>query len=164
MFKRQKSKNAGVYESVTEGLKQVYKDYLLPLEKEYHFHEFHSPKLDDPDFDGKPLVMLVGQYSTGKTTFIKYEINVIVEFLKTFSFRYLIGEDFPGMRIGPEPTTDTFHIVDYGIYVYCRITFISNFVSFSGESGKIPGNVLAVDTKKPFTQLSNFGGTFLSRY
>ena len=73
MFKRQKSKNAGVYENVTEGLKQVYKDFLLPLEKEYHFHDFHSPKLDDPDFDGKPLVMLVGQYSTGKTTFIKYE-------------------------------------------------------------------------------------------
>ena len=56
---------------MTSGLKKVYAEYLLPLEKEYHFHEFHSPKLEDPDFDGKPLVMLVGQYSTGKTTFIK---------------------------------------------------------------------------------------------
>jgi EH domain-containing protein 1 len=36
------------------------------------------------------MVMLVGQYSTGKTTFI----------------RYLLEQDFPGIRIGPEPTTD----------------------------------------------------------
>ena len=36
--------------------------------------------------------MLVGQYSTGKTTFI----------------RYLLEQDFPGIRIGPEPTTDRF--------------------------------------------------------
>ena len=91
-----KSKNTpAVYEDVTTGLKKIYKvnscttesscisnktkililnffqDYLLPLEKEYVFHEFHSPKLEDADFDGKPLVMMVGQYSTGKTTFIK---------------------------------------------------------------------------------------------
>ena len=36
--------------------------------------------------------MLVGQYSTGKTTFI----------------RYLLEQDFPGIRIGPEPTTDRY--------------------------------------------------------
>ena len=29
---------------------------LLPLEKEYQFHDFHSPALDDPDFDAKYLV------------------------------------------------------------------------------------------------------------
>lgn len=51
------------------------------------------------------------------------------------------------MRIGPEPTTDTFHVVDYG-----------------EEDGKIPGNVLAVDKKKPYTHLQQFGGTFLSRF
>ena len=56
----------------------------------YNFHDFHSPALDDPDFDAKPMVMLVGQYSTGKTTFI----------------RYLLEQDFGGIRIGPEPTTD----------------------------------------------------------
>ena len=63
---------------------------LLPLEKEYQFHDFHSPVLEDADFDARPMVMLVGQYSTGKTTFIKY----------------LLESDFPGIRIGPEPTTD----------------------------------------------------------
>jgi len=130
MFSK-KTKQPAVFDDVTDGLKSVYKQYLLPLEKEYAFHDFHSPMLEDPDFDGKPLVMLMGQYSTGKTTFI----------------RYLIDKDFPGMRIGPEPTTDTFHVVEHG-----------------EEDGKIPGNVLAVDTKKPFTQLKQFGGTFLSRF
>jgi len=130
MFRR-KTAEVIHYEDITEGLKSIYKKHLLPLEKEYNFHEFHSPMLEDPDFDGKPLVMLMGQYSTGKTTFI----------------RYLLEKDFPGMRIGPEPTTDTFHVVDY-----------------ADDDGKIPGNVLAVDKKKPYTQLQAFGGTFLSRF
>ena len=56
---------------------------------------FHS---DDPDFDAKPMVLLVGQYSVGKTTFI----------------RYLLERDFPGMRIGPEPTTDRFIAIMHG--------------------------------------------------
>ena len=51
------------------------------------------------------------------------------------------------MRISPEPTTDHFHVVDYG-----------------EEDGRIPGNVLALDTKKPFTQLQSFGGTFLQKF
>ena len=86
---------------------------LLPLEKEYQFHDFHSPALDDPDFDARsqtharvkmgpsppqlrgelyfsstsvsgrvifhsrPMVMLVGQYSTGKTTFIRYLLEQV---------------------------------------------------------------------------------------
>ena len=83
-------KHTDVYDSVTAGLQNIYKSKLLPLEKEYQFHDFHSPALDDPDFDARPMVMLVGQYSTGKTTFI----------------RYLLEQDFPGIRIGPEPTTD----------------------------------------------------------
>ena len=36
--------------------------------------------------------------------------------------RYLLERDFPGMRIGPEPTTDNFHVIEY-----------------ADEEGKIPG-------------------------
>ena len=64
--------------------------FLMGFLSRHNFHDFHSPALDDPDFDARPMVMLVGQYSTGKTTFI----------------RYLLEQDFPGIRIGPEPTTD----------------------------------------------------------
>lgn len=69
-----------VLETVSDGLKSIYKQKLHPLEEYYRFHEFHSPALDDPDFTAKPMILLVGQYSTGKTTFI----------------RYLLEQDFPG--------------------------------------------------------------------
>ncbi|XP_059485837.1 EH domain-containing protein 3 isoform X1 [Neocloeon triangulifer] len=130
-LKNDKSKTTDVYETVVEGLKQIYKQKLLPLESYYQFHEFHSPKLDDPDFDAKPMILLVGQYSTGKTTFIKY----------------LLESDFPGIRIGPEPTTDSFIAVMHG-----------------DNSGVIPGNALVVDPKKQFRPLSKFGNAFLNRF
>ncbi|XP_034252891.1 EH domain-containing protein 3 [Thrips palmi] len=124
-------KNPDVYESVTEGLQKIYKNKLLPLEEHYQFHDFHSPQLDDPDFTAKPMILLVGQYSTGKTTFI----------------RYLLERDFPGIRIGPEPTTDRFIAVMY-----------------DDKEGVIPGNALVVDPKKQFRPLSKFGNAFLNRF
>lgn len=121
---------AEVYTSVVEGLKNIYKHKLLPLEEHYNFHDFHSPKLEDSDFDAKPMILLVGQYSTGKTTFIKY----------------LLERDFPGIRIGPEPTTDRFIAVMY-----------------DDKEGVIPGNALVVDPKRQFRPLSKFGNSFLNR-
>ncbi|KRZ97175.1 EH domain-containing protein 1 [Trichinella sp. T8] len=126
-----RKKNPEVFLSVTESLKKVYKQKLLPLEEHYKFHEFHSPPLEDPDFDAKPMILLVGQYSTGKTTFI----------------RYLLETDFPGMRIGPEPTTDRFIVVMHG-----------------EQEGMVPGNALVVDTKRQFRPLSKFGNAFLNRF
>jgi len=131
MNKEEARKVGDVYEGVAEGLKNIYRQKLLPLEKEYQFHDFHSPALDDPDFDSKPMVMLVGQYSTGKTTFI----------------RYLLEQDFPGIRIGPEPTTDRFIAVMH-----------------ADSDGVIPGNALVVDPKKQFRPLSKYGNAFLNRF
>ena len=65
-----------IFTNVAEGLRQVYKTKLFPLEETYKFHDFHSPQLDDSDFSAKPMVLLVGQYSVGKTTFIRYLLNV----------------------------------------------------------------------------------------
>ena len=53
MSKEEGRRVGDVYENVTEGLKNIYKQKLLPLEKEYQFHDFHSPALDEPDFDAK---------------------------------------------------------------------------------------------------------------
>ncbi|XP_051880829.1 EH domain-containing protein 3 isoform X2 [Pristis pectinata] len=124
-------KDPELFQTVTDGLKKLYKTKLLPLEEYYRFHEFHSPSLEDADFDNKPMLLLVGQYSTGKTTFI----------------RYLLEQDFPGMRIGPEPTTDCFIAVMNG-----------------DVEGVIPGNALVVDPKKPFRKLNAFGNAFLNRF
>ncbi|KAK3093088.1 hypothetical protein FSP39_010931 [Pinctada imbricata] len=124
-------KEPEVFNSVADGLKSLYKQKLLPLEEHYKFHDFHSPQLDDPDFDAKPMILLIGQYSTGKTTFI----------------RYLLEQDFPGIRIGPEPTTDRFIAVMGG-----------------EQEGVVPGNALVVDTKKQFRPLTKFGNAFLNRF
>lgn len=77
---------------VIEELKRIYKTKILPLEKLYNFDLFNTPAISDAEFDSKPQVMLVGQYSVGKTTFI----------------RYLLGRDWANMNVGPEPTTDRF--------------------------------------------------------
>ena len=75
--------------------------------------------------------MLVGQYSVGKTSFI----------------RYLLGRDFPGMNIGPEPTTDRF------------------FAVMSGPDERIiPGNTLSVSHDLPYRGLERFGVAFLNRF
>ncbi|XP_046453281.1 EH domain-containing protein 3-like [Daphnia pulex] len=126
-----RNKQPEIYDSVVEGLKKIYKSKILPLEQQYFFHDFHSPELSDPDFDARPMILLVGQYSTGKTTFI----------------RYLLEKDFPGIRIGPEPTTDRFIAVMHG-----------------DTEGVIPGNALVVDPKKQFRPLSKFGNAFLNRF
>ncbi|XVE50731.1 hypothetical protein DITRI_Ditri01bG0187100 [Diplodiscus trichospermus] len=85
--------------SVIDGLKRLYIQKLKPLEVTYHFNDFVSPLLTNSDFDAKPMVMLLGQYSTGKTTFIKH----------------LLKSSYPGAHIGPEPTTDRFVVVMSGI-------------------------------------------------
>uniref|UniRef100_A0A8C9VIK6 EH-domain containing 3 n=1 Tax=Scleropages formosus TaxID=113540 RepID=A0A8C9VIK6_SCLFO len=126
-----RKKDPEVFQTVSDGLKKLYKTKLLPLEEHYKFHEFHSPALENADFDNKPMVLLVGQYSTGKTSFI----------------RYLLEQDFPGMRIGPEPTTDSFIAVMHG-----------------DMEGLVPGNALVVDPKKPFRKLNAFGNAFLNRF
>ena len=54
----------------------------------------------------------------GKTTFIKH----------------LLGQDYPGCHIGPEPTTDRFVVVMHG-----------------PDERRTPGNTLVVTPDKPFT-------------
>ncbi|TNN43163.1 EH domain-containing protein 1 [Liparis tanakae] len=93
-----RKKDPEVFQTVSEGLKKLYKTKLLPLEESYKFHD------------------------------------------------YLLEQDFPGMRIGPEPTTDSFIAVMHG-----------------DTEGVIPGNALVVDPKKPFRKLNAFGNAFLNR-
>lgn len=72
------------FQPIIDELKRLYRTKILPLEQQYKFDEFHSPSLTDTDFDANPMVLLLGQYSTGKTSFIKF----------------LLERDFPGAHIG----------------------------------------------------------------
>ncbi|CAI9088336.1 OLC1v1022642C2 [Oldenlandia corymbosa var. corymbosa] len=117
--------------SIIDGLKKLYVQKLKPLEATYHFNDFVSPLLTNSDFDAKPMVMLLGQYSTGKTTFIKH----------------LLQTSYPGAHIGPEPTTDRFVVVMNG-----------------PDERSIPGNTIAVQADMPFSGLTTFGTSFLSKF
>ncbi|CAI8611691.1 unnamed protein product [Vicia faba] len=117
--------------SIIDGLKKLYVERLKPLEATYRFNDFVSPLLTNSDFDAKPMVMLLGQYSTGKTTFIKH----------------LLRYEYPGAHIGPEPTTDRFVAVMSGT-----------------DERSIPGNTVAVDASMPFSGLTSFGSSFLSKF
>lgn len=124
--------NAERSSAVQTRLKNIYKRTVLPVEKRFQYDYFYeSPFLSDVEFDAKPQVMLIGQYSVGKTSFI----------------RYLLGRDFPGQRIGPEPTTDRFTVLLNG-----------------PEERVIPGNALSVHPDLPFRGLERFGVSFLSRF
>src|SRR5699024_8928208 len=90
-------------------MRQAYQSKLKPFEEYCKFSTFNSAPVDDAYFGAKPIILLIGQYSSGKSTFVKY----------------LIEKDYPGIRIGPEPTTDKFVAVMY-----------------NEESSIIPGNAL----------------------
>ena len=109
----------------------MYKKKLLPVESSFKFDTFFSPFLSDNDLSAKPMVLLLGQYSVGKTSFIQS----------------LLGREYPGGRIGPEPTTDRFVAVMHG-----------------GQDKIVPGNAAAIQADKPFAGLARFGGAFLSKF
>jgi GTPase SAR1 family protein len=77
------------------------------------------------------MVLIVGQYSVGKTSFI----------------RSLLGKDFPGQRVGPEPTTDRFVAVSYG-----------------EDERVMPGHALAMQADQPFRSLQQYGNNFLTKF
>ncbi|KAK9806972.1 hypothetical protein WJX72_009114 [[Myrmecia] bisecta] len=117
--------------SIIDGLKHIYFTKIRPLEETYKFGAFFSSLLNEGDFEAKPSVLLLGQYSTGKTTFIKH----------------LLGRDYPGINIGPEPTTDRFVVVNHAL-----------------EERRTPGNTLIVQPDKPYQGLSQYGNGFLAKF
>jgi EH domain-containing protein 1 len=131
LFGGKASLNGAAVTSIVDGLKKIYLEKIKPLELLYKFDSFYGPVLTESDFEAKPSVLLLGQYSTGKTTFIKH----------------LLNREYPGSHIGPEPTTDRFVVVMGGV-----------------EERRTPGNTLVVQTDKPFTGLTKFGTSFLSKF
>mmetsp|Transcript_45204 Transcript_45204/g.107135 ORF Transcript_45204/g.107135 Transcript_45204/m.107135 type:complete len:522 (+) Transcript_45204:229-1794(+) len=119
-------------DKVFQGLRELYLKKVKPLEDHTWYGHFSTgATLEASDFDAKPIVLLMGQYSVGKTSFI----------------RSLLGQDFPGMRIGPEPTTDRFVAVMHG-----------------NDERVVPGHALSMQKDSPFHGLAEFGNNFLSKF
>ncbi|KAJ2783719.1 hypothetical protein H4R18_001557 [Coemansia javaensis] len=87
-----------LYQETVRQLQKTYEKKIKPLEQAYSFEGFHSAPLTPQDIGSKPMVLLLGQYSTGKTTFVEY----------------LLGEPYPGAHVGIEPTTDRFVAIMHG--------------------------------------------------
>ena len=172
---------------IVQRLKELYKNHVVDAEKQYHLHfNFSLPtdgEIKDSEFDAAPMVLLIGQYSTGKTTFLNH----------------LLGEDFPGMHIGPEPTTDKFmalfhggdrgndnassekkdvtqsiqhagfrnkkkqqHDDDSSTIKTAQSSIVTDDIRASGRLVK--GNTLTVTPNLPFSSLSQFGSAFLNHF
>jgi len=118
--------------TVIEQLKELYMSKIRLMEERFWFQHFHVvPRLTPAYFDALPMVLLLGQYSVGKTSFI----------------RYLLERDHPGLRVGPEPTTDRFVAVMLG-----------------NEDRVLPGNAACLSSDKPFNGLEKYGMDFLNKF
>jgi len=117
-------------EAILLQVASVYQNYVEPLEKDFQYQTFGQPPLTPSEFTAKPMLLLLGQYSTGKTSFIKY----------------ILGKEFPGCNIGPEPTTDRVNCIMQG-----------------KQEHIIPGHALVADENRPFQTLRTLGTPFLNR-
>eukprot|EP00571_Detonula_confervacea_P000662 CAMPEP_0172322696 /NCGR_PEP_ID=MMETSP1058-20130122/46632_1 /TAXON_ID=83371 /ORGANISM="Detonula confervacea, Strain CCMP 353" /LENGTH=641 /DNA_ID=CAMNT_0013038507 /DNA_START=80 /DNA_END=2005 /DNA_ORIENTATION=+ len=157
---------------IVKRLKELYHNHVLEAEKKYHLHfNFCLPtdgEIKDSEFDATPMVLLIGQYSTGKTTFLNH----------------LLGEDFPGMHIGPEPTTDKFMALFHGGENNNKKSDDKKYTGFRKRNTKnddgsaesvvtddirasgrlVKGNTLTVTPNLPFSSLSQFGSAFLNHF
>ena len=55
-----------LFKDVTAKMKYIYKQKIYPLERHHRFHDLQNGPLEDGEFDAKPTVLLLGQYSTGE--------------------------------------------------------------------------------------------------
>lgn len=77
---------------------QLYKKAVLPAERSSHFEHFHARPITQEEFEAKPQVLLLGQYSTGKTSMV----------------RWLTRSDSAHFDVRPQPSTDKFMAVVHG--------------------------------------------------
>lgn len=84
--------------AVLAELWKLYKEVILPVERRSHFEHFHAPPVTQPEFTARPQVLLLGQYSTGKTSMIQW----------------FAGSRSSNFDIRPQPSTDKFMAVVHG--------------------------------------------------
>jgi len=118
-------------EKVRKQLAKLYDENLRDLEEAYLFEKTHNLPLSYGDLTAPPMIITMGQYSTGKSSFI----------------RYLVGQDFPGLRIAAEPTTDNVVSIMYG-----------------EKDQIIPGNTLVLDDRFQYQSLKYMEEGFFDHF
>uniref|UniRef100_A0A0K0F5M2 Dynamin_N domain-containing protein n=1 Tax=Strongyloides venezuelensis TaxID=75913 RepID=A0A0K0F5M2_STRVS len=84
--------------SALDALYEYYLNKVRPVEEITSFNKITTPGFTKSELTGKPTILFLGPYSTGKTTMINYIINNV----------------YKGSKIGPEPTTENFTVLTYG--------------------------------------------------
>lgn len=62
-------------EKTLNELKRIYEGAIKPLETLYKYRDLSNRHFGDPEIFSKPLVLLMGPYSGGKSTIINYLIG-----------------------------------------------------------------------------------------
>uniref|UniRef100_A0A0B7A239 Dynamin-type G domain-containing protein n=2 Tax=Arion vulgaris TaxID=1028688 RepID=A0A0B7A239_9EUPU len=89
-----------VIQKTLQQLLQIYKSSIKPLEDAYNFVNLNKGALLETEIVAKPLVLFVGPWSTGKTTFINYLLD--------------IEDREEKLHTGAEPTTTDFVVIQNG--------------------------------------------------
>ena len=93
--------NENLVSGTLKDLKKIYTNSILPLESAYKYRELSHRHFGDPELFSKPLIVLMGPWSGGKSTMINY----------------ILGNEFNqnAFKAGVEPTQGfNFNIAMYG--------------------------------------------------
>lgn len=91
---------AKIADKTLNDLKKIYENAIKPLETLYKYRDLSNRHFGDPEIFSKPLVVLMGPWSGGKSTIINY----------------LTGNEFTdfSLKTGAEPSLPHFNILTYG--------------------------------------------------
>lgn len=91
---------AKIADKTLNDLKKIYENAIKPLETLYKYRDLSNRHFGDPEIFSKPLVVLMGPWSGGKSTIINY----------------LTGNEFTdfSLKTGAEPSLPHFNILTHG--------------------------------------------------
>jgi GTP-binding protein EngB required for normal cell division len=122
-------------------LRRTYTSKIQPLEQKTGFAELCKSRGSfqynlSSESSERPLVLVLGQYSTGKTTLLNY----------------ILGRPYPGQVVSAEPTTDSFVLIQKGIGGIVPGQILASTSQCSKD-------------REPFAELAQFAGeAFLNRF
>ena len=62
--------------SVLKKLKSIYDTSVKPLEDTYNYNDITNRHMSEAEIFSRPMVLLLGPYSTGKSTFLNFLMNI----------------------------------------------------------------------------------------
>lgn len=65
-----------IAQATLKELKNIHETTIKPLELLYKYQDISNRHVSDAELFGTPLVLLLGPYSTGKSTFINYLLGI----------------------------------------------------------------------------------------